>query len=80
MPDSLDTFRLGLVERRLPAIWGGWRHGDLLYKVSVMTVPDETNGNFDLYKLEVQNPTDKAQPSTLAAILEGPPDLRLRMG
>ena len=60
MPDSLDTFRLGLVNNRLPAIWGGWRHGDLLYKVSVMTVPDEKNGNFDLYKLEVQNPTDKA--------------------
>ena len=80
MPDSLDTFRLGLVDGRLPAIWGGWRHGDLLYKVSVMTVPDEKNGNFDLYKLEVQNPTDQAQPSKLAAILEGPPDMRLEDG
>jgi hypothetical protein len=80
MPDSLDTFRLGLVEGRLPAIWGGWRYGDLLYKVSVMTVPDEKNGNFDLYKLEVQNPTDNAQPSKLAAILEGPPDMRLGDG
>ena len=60
MPDSLDSFRLGLVNNRLPAIWGGWRHGELLYKVSVMTVPDETNGNFDLYKLEIQNPTDQA--------------------
>jgi hypothetical protein len=36
-PDSLETFRLGLVENRLPAIWGGWRYGALLYKVSVMS-------------------------------------------
>ena len=80
MPDSLDSFRLGLVNNRLPAIWGGWRHGDLLYKVSVMTVPDEKNGNFDLYKLEIQNPTDKAAASKLAAVLEGPPDMRLEDG
>ena len=80
LPDTLDTFRLGLVNDRLPAVWGGWRHGDLLYKVSVMTVPDKLNGNFDLYKIEVQNPTDKAAASTLAAILEGPPDMRLEDG
>ena len=80
MPDSLDSFRLGLVNDRLPAIWGGWRHGDLLYKVSAMTVPDAKNGNFDLYKLEIQNPTDKAAASKLAAVLEGPPDMRLEDG
>ena len=80
MPDSLDTFRLGLVNDRLPAIWGGWRHGDLLYKVSVMTVPDAKNGNFDLYKLEIQNPTDKPLAGKLAAVLEGPPDMRLEDG
>jgi hypothetical protein len=80
MPDSLDTFRLGLVNNRLPALWGGWRHGDLLYKVSVMTVPDARNGNFDLYKLEIQNPTDKPLPGKLAAVLEGPPDMRLEDG
>ena len=80
MPDSLETFRLGLVNDRLPAIWGGWRHGDLLYKVSVMTVPDDKNGNYDLYKLQIQNPTDKPLASRLAAILEGPPDMRLEDG
>jgi hypothetical protein len=80
MPDTLETFRLGLVNDRLPAIWGGWRHGDLLYKVSAMTVPDEKNGNFDLYKLEIQNPTDKAAVSRLVAVVEGPPDMRLEDG
>ena len=80
MPDSLDTFRLGLVNNRLPAIWGGWCHGDLLYKVSVMTVPDEQQGNFDLYKLEIQNPTDRAAASKLTAVIEGPPDMRLEEG
>ena len=80
MPDSLDTFRLGLVNNRLPAIWGGWQYGGLLYKVSVMTVPDDKNGNYDLYKLEIQNPTDAPLPSKVAAILEGPPDMRLEGG
>ncbi|MCL5098538.1 MAG: hypothetical protein M1608_13615, partial [Candidatus Omnitrophica bacterium] len=77
MPDSLRSFRLGLVNNRLPAIWGGWMSGGLLYKVSVMTVPDADNGNFDLYKLEVQNPADQPAASKLAAIIEGPPDMRL---
>ena len=45
-----------------------------------MTVPDEKNGNFDLYKLEIQNPTDKPAASKLAAVLEGPPDMRLEDG
>ena len=51
-PGQLESFRLGLVNNRLPAIWGGWQHGGLLYKVSVMTVPNPQCGNFDLYKLE----------------------------
>ena len=79
-PGSLDTFRLGLVNNRLPAIWGGWQRDGLLYKVSVLTVPDNQNGNFDLYKLQVQNPTGKPLTSKLAAILEGPPDMRLKDG
>ena len=43
-PDELESFRLGLVNNRLPAIWGGWEYGNLLYKVSVMTVPDNEIG------------------------------------
>jgi len=76
-PDSLDSFRLGLVDGRLPAIWGGWQHGGLIYKVSAMTVPSADCGNFDLYKLQVQNRSSEPRTSCLTAILEGPPDLRL---
>ncbi len=79
-PDELSSFRLGLVDNRLPAVWGGWAHDRLLYKVSVMTVPGKSLGNFDLYKLEVQNPTDGPLTSKLAAIVEGPPDMRLEDG
>ena len=79
-PDSLDTFRLGLVNNRLPAIWGAWRYENLIYRVSVMTVPGKELGNYDLFKLEIQNATDQSQPAKLAAILEGPPDLRLDDG
>ena len=76
----LDSFRLGLVDRRLPAIWGGWQYDGLLYKVSVMTVPSAEHGNFDLYKLQVQNRTSEPSPSQLAATIEGPPDMRLDDG
>ena len=79
-PGQLDSFRLGLVHNRLPAIWGGWRHGGLLYKVSVMTVPSQQCGNFDLYKLEVQNPTAEPLPSTLFAGVNGPPDMHIENG
>ncbi|MHB9076670.1 MAG: hypothetical protein ACYC3X_04135 [Pirellulaceae bacterium] len=79
-PDALASFRLGLVEQRLPAIWGGWEHNGLLYKVSVMTVPSADNGNFDLYKLQVQNSTSAPISSQLAATLEGPPDMRVEQG
>ncbi|OHB85471.1 MAG: hypothetical protein A2V98_26170 [Planctomycetes bacterium RBG_16_64_12] len=79
-PDQLESFRLGLVDNRLPAIWGGWQHEHLLYKVSVMTVPSREHGSFDLYKLEVQNLTSQPIPSKLTATLEGPPDMRLEDG
>ncbi len=79
-PDSLDSFRMGLVDGRLPAIWGGWQCDGLLYKVSVMTVPSSEHGNFDLYKLQVQNRTAVAAESHLTATLEGPPDMRLDEG
>ncbi|MCR4411753.1 MAG: hypothetical protein NUV77_04925 [Thermoguttaceae bacterium] len=76
-PGSLDTFRLGLVGQRMPAIWAGWRHEGLLYKVSVMTIPSAELGNFDLYKLQIQNPTKQPIASRLVAGLDGPPDMRL---
>jgi hypothetical protein len=79
-PDSLDSFRLGLVNNRLPAIWGAWQDNGLSYKVSVMTVPSPENGNYDLYKLEIQNPTDKPVNSDLVVGLDGSPDLRLEDG
>jgi len=79
-PDELESFRLGLVRDRLPAIWGGWQHEGLMYKVSAMTVPSSRLGNFDLYKLQVQNSTDKPLPSKLTAIVEGPPDMALEQG
>ena len=79
-PDSLDSFRIGLVDNRLPAIWAGWQYDGLIYKVSVMTVPDEEIGNYDLYKLQVQNLTREERPSGLLAGLDGPPDLRLTEG
>ena len=65
-PDSLNSFRLGLVNNRLPAIWGGWEHEGLLYKVSAMTVPSPEHGSFDLYKLQIQNLGQKPLPSKLA--------------
>ena len=79
-PGQLESFRLGLVNNRLPAIWGGWQHGGLLYKVSAMTVPSPQCGNFDLYKLEVQNPTAEPLPSKLFAAVDGPPDMHFEDG
>jgi hypothetical protein len=79
-PGQLESFRLGLVNNRLPAIWGGWQHGGLLYKVSAMTVPSPECGNFDLYKLEVQNPTAAPLPSKLLVDVDGPPDMQLTDG
>jgi len=79
-PGDMGSFVLGLVHDRLPAVWGGWRHGDLVYKISAMTVPDEKNGYYDLYKLEVQNPTTRPATSLLVAGFDGPPDLRLEDG
>jgi hypothetical protein len=79
-PGRLDTFRLGLVGQRLPAIWAGWRHDNLLYKVSVMTIPSADLGNFDLDKLEIQNPTRQPIASRLVVGLDGPPDMRVDQG
>jgi hypothetical protein len=79
-PDSLDSFRLGLVNNRLPAIWGAWQDNGLAYKVSVMTVPSKENGNYDLYKIDIQNPTKEAKTSDLVVGLDGSPDLRLEDG
>jgi hypothetical protein len=79
-PDSLDSFRLGLVNNRLPAIWGAWQDNGLAYKISVMTVPSPENGNYDLFKIEIQNPTKEAKASDLVVGLDGSPDLRLEDG
>jgi hypothetical protein len=79
-PGQLESFRLGLVHGHLPAIWGGWQHAGLLYKVSVMTVPSPECGNFDLYKLEIQNPTAGPLPSKLLVDVDGPPDMKLADG
>ncbi len=76
-PDELPNFRLGLVAGNLPAVWGGWAHNGLLYKVSAMTVPSAEHGAFDLYKLEVQNLGTEPLTSELMAVLEGAPDMRL---
>ena len=79
-PGQLESFRLGLVENRMPGIWGGWQHEGLVYKVSVMTIPSGDLGNFDLYKLQVQNPGSEPKPSKLVAGIDGPPDLRWEGG
>jgi hypothetical protein len=76
-PGDLKSFRLGLVRGNLPAIWAGWRFAGLRYKVSVMAVPFGAQGAFDLFKLEIQNPTTGPLESKLVAGLDGPPDMRL---
>ena len=79
-PGTLDSFRLGLVNGKLPAVWGGWEHEGLRYKVSAMTIPDPENGHYDLYKLEVRNPGGAPIESTLLAQIIGPPDLHIEDG
>jgi hypothetical protein len=79
-PGQLPSFRLGLVNNRLPAIWGGWQHDGLCYKVSAMTVPSPQCGNFDLYKLEIQNPTARPAQSGLFVGVNGPPDMHFQDG
>jgi hypothetical protein len=77
-PGDLDSFRLGLVRDKLPAIWGRWEYGGAVYEVSVMAVPSDTKGNaFDLYKIVIQNPTQTPIQSKLVVGLDGPPDMRL---
>ena len=79
-PDTLGSFRLGLVNNRYPAVWGGWQYGGLLYNVSARTVPSAEYGNYDLYKLEVKNPADQPVPSKLVVGFDGPPDMRIEHG
>ena len=43
-----------------------------------MTVPSPQCGNFDLYKLEVQNPTAEPLPSKLFVAVNGPPDMHVQ--
>jgi hypothetical protein len=77
-PGNLESFRLGLVRNNLPGIWGSWEHEGLFYKVSVMAIPFDEQGNaFDLYEVEVQNPGREPGESRLVVGLDGPPDMRL---
>ena len=76
-PDQLDSFRLGLVRGNLPDIWAGWQYEGLQYKVSVVAVGYGDQGAYDLYKVEMSNPTSAAKESKLAVGLDGPPDMRL---
>lgn len=77
LPDQLASFRLGLVRGNLPAIWGGWEYEGLRYRVSVMSVGFGDRGAYDLYKIEVTNPSGEAKQSKLAAGFDGPPDMKL---
>lgn len=76
-PDSLDSFRLGLVRGNLPAIWGAWEKDGVKYRVSVMSAPFNEKGAFDLYKLEVQNTGKSPAKSELVAGFDGSPDMKL---
>ncbi|MHB1000877.1 MAG: hypothetical protein ACYC27_16670 [Armatimonadota bacterium] len=79
-PDQLDSFRLGLVNRNIPGIWGGWDYNRLKYKVSVVSVPFDARGAYDLYRLDVTNPTASPIESLLSAGIDGPPDMKLDNG
>ncbi len=79
-PDQLESFRLGLVNNRLPAIRASWEYEGLRYRVSVMAVPTGADAAFDLYKLEVENPASQPLESRLLAGLDGPSDMRLDAG
>ncbi|MHB0999913.1 MAG: hypothetical protein ACYC27_11770 [Armatimonadota bacterium] len=76
MPCDIDSFRLGLMNNRIPAIWAGFASDSLLYKITVMCAPD-SQGAFDLYKIEIQNPTQSPLQSKLFAGIDGPPDMWL---
>lgn len=79
-PDQLDSFRLGLVNKNAPGIWGAWDYNGLKYKVSVVTVPFDAKGAYDLYRLDVTNPTKSPIESLLCAGVDGPPDMKLNNG
>lgn len=75
-PRGLESFRLGLVDNFLPAVWASFEYEGLRYRVTAYCVPDP-DGAFDLFKLEITNPGKEGQTSLLAACVDGPPDLRL---
>ncbi len=77
LPDSLNSFRLGLVRGDLPGIRSFWEYRGLKYDVSVLSVGCGDEGAYDLYRLRVSNPTAAALESGLAAGFDGPPDMRL---
>jgi hypothetical protein len=77
-PGELESFRLGLVDDKLPAIWAGWEYKGLAYRVSVMAVPFGDAGDaMDLYKLEIRNPSQSHLEGKFVAGVDGPPDMRL---
>ncbi|MDO8587300.1 MAG: hypothetical protein Q7T82_09695 [Armatimonadota bacterium] len=76
-PDSLDSFRLGLVRGNLPDITAGWEYEGLHYRISVVAVGFGDREAYDLYKIDVSNPTGEARESKLAVGLDGPPDMRI---
>jgi len=76
VPMQLDSFRLGLVDHRLPAVTGWWEQDGVGYRVTAMTAPDD-DGAYDLYKLELSNPSALPRTGTLIAALDGPPDMHL---
>lgn len=75
-PGDLDSFRMGLFHDNMPAIWTGFSQNGLMYKVTVMCVPD-AEGPFDLYKVEIRNISDSPRESCLYAAIDGPPDMRM---
>lgn len=79
-PDSLASFRLELVDGRLPGIQARWTHDGLAYRVGVVSVPMDTRRAYDLYRVQVTNRSATPRRPRLTAGIDGPPDLALRHG
>lgn len=75
-PMESNSLRLGLVQNRIPAVWGRWSVDGVEYQVTAMTVQDP-DGAFDLYKLEMKNLSTETRPAGLVAGWDGPPGLQL---